>query len=255
MLLSEANLSSTSRQSFLQHRRGGGDHCCELSEMPVREFRGDQISWSVRSQTSPLEIVGRPVKVFEPAYIGTLRLRNRIIRSATVEGMSDEEGRPKRDLIDLYVRLAKGGVGAIITGVAGVQANGRVATNQAMLHTDEYVQAHSEVNAELQKYGTSVVLQIGHGGANTLFGAAGELAVAPSAYKWPLNLQRARALTDEEIRGLVQSFVQTIMRAKKAGYGAVQLHAAHGYLLCEFLSPRMNRRVDRWGGPPKTGSR
>lgn len=188
------------------------------------------------------------MKVFESTSIGTLQLRNRIIRSATHEGMSDEKGYPKRELTDLYVRLAKGEAGAIITGIVAVQPNGRLAINQAMFNSDEYVQPYQEMNAELQEYGTPVVLQIGHGGANTLLKMAGG-AVAPSTYKWLLNLQYARALTEEEIQEMIQSFVQAIIRAKKAHFQAVQLHAAHGYLLHQFLSPRTNRRVDRWGGP------
>ncbi len=73
-------------------------------------------------------------------------------------------------------------------------------------------------------------------------------AVAPSPYKWPLNLQYARTLAEEEIEEIIGSFVRAIIRAKEAHFQAVQLHAAHAYLLWEFLSPRMNRRVDGWGG-------
>lgn len=191
------------------------------------------------------------MKAFEPASIGTLHLKNRIIRSATHEGMSDEKGYPRRDLTDLYVRLAKGEAGAIITGVVAVQANGRLAANQAMFHGDEYIQLYQETNAELQEYGTPLVLQIGHAGANTLMKVTGHPAVAPSPYKWPLNLQYARALTEEEIQEVIESFVQAIIRAKKARFEAVELHAAHGYLLHQFLSPRTNRRVDGWGGSTK----
>lgn len=188
------------------------------------------------------------MKVFEPGSIGTLELKNRIIRSATGEGMSDERGFPKRDLTDLYLRLAKGEAGAIITGVVGVQADGRV-PNMPFLHSDEYIHPYREMNTELQEHGTPIIVQLGHGGANIFLDKADEMSVGPSAYtEPPFNLRRARALSDEEIRKLVDSFVMAIARAKKAGFRGVQLHAAHGYLLQEFLSPRINRRLDTWGG-------
>ena len=188
------------------------------------------------------------MKVFESASIGNLQLKNRIVRSATYEGMSDEKGYPLKELTDLYVRLAKGEAGAIITGVVAVQPNGRLGTNQAMFDGDEYIECFRKMNAEVQKHGAPVVLQIGHGGAGTLLKMTGEPAVAPSAYRWPLNLQYARTLTKEEIWEIIGSFVHAIIRAKEAHFQAVQLHAAHAYLLWEFLSPRMNRRVDIWGG-------
>jgi 2,4-dienoyl-CoA reductase-like NADH-dependent reductase (Old Yellow Enzyme family) len=187
------------------------------------------------------------MKVFEPACIGRIQLKNRIIRSATHEGLSDSNGFPLDSLKEVYVRLARGGVGAIITGYAGVQSDAKTFVNMRLIDRDDYIAAYQPILEAVKQYQTPVILQLAHGGgmADTKTGLKNK---APSKYKNMMHGGIAEELTAAEIEDIIGSFVRAVERAKKAGFDGVQLHAAHGYLLSEFLSPRINCRKDQWGG-------
>jgi len=187
-------------------------------------------------------------KVFEDSSIAGMKLKNRVIRSATHEGLGDKDGRPMADLTGLYVKLAEGGVGAIITGFAGVQKNGRPLMNMRMFDRDELIDDYKKMNAQLSEHGVPVIVHLAHGGGQTSRRVTGEQAVAPSKKKYPLFSNMARELSDHEIEQIIDNFVLAVERAEKAGFSGAQLHAGHGYLLHEFLSPHLNMRRDRWGG-------
>ena len=186
--------------------------------------------------------------VFENSSIAGMKLKNRIIRSATHEGMGDKDGRPMADLTGLYVKLAQGGVGAIITGYAAIQKNGRTMLNMRMFDRDELIDDYKQMNTQLSEYSVPVILQIAHGGGQTNRHVIGEQSVAPSPHNYPLFSSMARELSENEIAEIIDNFVLAIERSKKAGFSGAQLHAGHGYLLHEFLSPHLNMRKDRWGG-------
>jgi len=187
-------------------------------------------------------------KVFQQASIGSIRLGNRILRSATHEGMGDAEGNPLPGLADKYLKIAKGGAGAIITGFVAVQKDGRALPNQRMFDDDRYITAYQKITAAVKKTGVPIIAQIVHAGGQTHRKVTGSDVVAPSAATYTLMMSRARELDEAEIKKIIANFVFAVERAKKAGFSGVQLHAAHGYLLSEFLSPFTNRRDDRWGG-------
>ncbi len=187
-------------------------------------------------------------EVFNKSSLAGIDFKNRIIRAATHEGMADAEGYPSQQLTDLYIRLAKGGAGAIITGYAGVQKNGKPLNNMLMIDEDRFIDHFKKMNHELKKYGVPVILQIAHGGGKSDTGITKEKNVAPSEKKYPMPPNTARELTHREIELIVESFVNAIVRAREAGFSGVELHAAHGYLLSEFLSPAFNKRTDIWGG-------
>lgn len=188
--------------------------------------------------------------IYEPYDLAGIRLKNRIIRSATHEGMADEKGFPTEKLADLYRKLAQGEAGAIITGFAGVQKNGKSHVyRMLMVDDDACIEKFAGVVRAAHEYGTPVILQIAHCGRQTRSRATGEKTVAPSAIKDKFfDEDIPQALTDHEIREIINNFVLAIERAKKAGFDGVELNAAHGWLLSEFLSPRTNRRHDDWGG-------
>ena len=190
-------------------------------------------------------------QVFERSLIGGINVRNRIIRSATTLGLADDYGRPIEALEERYVELAQGGVGAIITGVVGIQQNGRLHIPHAlMIDKDEYIQDYRRVTEIVHKHNTPIILQIGHNGCQTRSIITGQEKVAPSSIKhWYYNETVPRALAESEIREIIDNFIRAIDRARKAGFDGVQLHGAHGYLLSSFLSLHTNRRDDRWGGP------
>lgn len=188
------------------------------------------------------------MQTFESSSIAGVDLKNKIIRSATHEGMGDEHGYPLPQLTDLYQKLAQGGVGAIITGFAAVQQSGRALPNMRMFDDDRYIDAYAKLNETMRAREVPVFLQLVHSGGASSKAISGKDVVAPSPMKSALYLSTARALTEEEIREIIRNFAAAIERAKKSGFSGVQLHAAHGFLLSEFLSPHVNRRSDRWGG-------
>jgi 2,4-dienoyl-CoA reductase-like NADH-dependent reductase (Old Yellow Enzyme family) len=185
--------------------------------------------------------------VFEATTLAGMRPANRIIRSATHEGLGDRDDFPAR-LAERYIRLAQGGAGAIITGYAGVSRDGRAWPNMLMIDDDSYVSVYRQVTDAVKPYGTPLILQLAHGGGRTEPAVTGEEAKAPSRHRYKGASTTARELTEGEIEAIVGAFVQGIVRAWKSGFDGAQLHAAHGYLLAQFLSPALNRRRDHWGG-------
>ena len=186
-------------------------------------------------------------KVFEQSRIGTIEMKNRILRSATHEGMGDKSGNPLKELYDLYEKLAKGGVGAIITGYVAVKQNGKTVINMRMFDKDEYVEDYKDHNLKLKKDKVPIILQIAHGGSQTSSKITGEVPLSVSPIK-NFYGERCREIGENEIEGIIDCFVKSIERAKKAEFAGVQLHAAHGYFLSEFVSPFLNKRKDKWGG-------
>ena len=186
-------------------------------------------------------------KVFEKSMIGTIELKNRILRSATHEGMGDKSGKPLKELYDLYEKLAKGGVGAIITGYMGIKQNGKTLFNMRMFDKDEYVDDYKDLNLKLKKDKIPIILQIAHGGSQTSSKITGEIPLSVGPIK-NLYGEKCREIDEREIEEIIDCFVKSIERAKEAEFSGVQLHSAHGYFLSEFLSPFLNKRKDKWGG-------
>jgi 2,4-dienoyl-CoA reductase-like NADH-dependent reductase (Old Yellow Enzyme family) len=188
-------------------------------------------------------------EVFTAAKIAGINLNNRIIRSATHEGLGDESGRPTEASIKKYEQLANGGVGAIITGYAGIMPNGKApGHNMLMIDTNDKIAAFEEMVKRIHALETPIILQIAHCGRQTRSKITGYPTVAPSPIKDGMyNEERPHALSENEIEDIIRHFVAAVERGKMAGFDGVELHLAHGYLLSSFLSPHMNKRNDRWG--------
>lgn len=188
--------------------------------------------------------------LFTPMAINGMELKNRLVRSATYEHMATEDGKVTDQLIKFYSKLAKGGVGLIVLGHAYVQENGRALPYQIGIYSDDHIAGLRDLVDEIHNQGARVALQIAHAGRQTMPDAiGGQTPVAPSAIEPdPLFNTSPREMTEEEIRGMINAFGSAARRGKEAGFDAVQLHAAHGYLLAQFLSPHTNRRTDKWGG-------
>jgi 2,4-dienoyl-CoA reductase-like NADH-dependent reductase (Old Yellow Enzyme family) len=186
--------------------------------------------------------------VFEKTSIAGMVLKNRILRSATHEGLGDEHGYPKKELFNIYEKLAKNNAGAIITGFTAVQQNGKTLNNMRMFDHDKYIDVYRAQNLKLKNYSTPIIMQLVHGGGMCSPKISGKIAVAPSAIKLRDYPTKPERLPESEIELIIDSFVNAIERARKAEFDGVQLHAAHGFLLSQFLSPHFNKRKDRWGG-------
>jgi len=183
----------------------------------------------------------------KPKKIGPIEIKNRFVRSATFEGMATEDGYVTDQHIELYKTLAKGGVGLIITGYAYVQESGKAFEKQTGVSRDDYIPGLSRIAETVHKNGDNckVALQIAHCGHQSRYL---ENTIAPSAQEEKLTRKIPREMTREEIRDTIDAFSQAIRRAKEAGFDAVQLHGAHGYIITQFLSPYINKRTDDYGG-------
>lgn len=187
--------------------------------------------------------------LFEQTHISGISVKNRIIRSATHDGLADENGAPSDKLISKYEYLARNEIGCIITGYAAVSKNG-VSPYPGMLriYDDSVIEKYKELTSAVHKHNTPIVLQIAHCGRQTSSKAIGCQKVAPSDVLHAFYPDKAKVLDEAEIYCIIDDFVSAAARAEKAGFDAVQLHAGHGYLLHDFLSPYGNRRKDKWGG-------
>lgn len=185
--------------------------------------------------------------LFDSTTIHTLTLANRFVRSATWEGMAAEDGSCTQKLLDLMVKLAHGGVGLIITGHCYVSKEGQAGPWQLGIHRDDFVDDLKELTAAVHASGGKIVMQIAHAGCHAIPELTGQEAVGPSVVSNDKGTL-CRAMTIEEIKRVVKAFGQAAARAQNAGFDGVQVHAAHGYLLSEFVSPFYNKRDDEYGG-------
>ena len=171
--------------------------------------------------------------VLKPCELAGIKLNNRILRAATDEGLADESGNPTEKLIRLYEKLAKGGVGGIITGYMSVSKDGKsVMPGMLMIEADERITELAEVVKRVHAMGTPVIAQIAHCGRNGVAGKA-------------FHVNR---ISEETIQLVINDFANAAIRVQKAGFDGVELHLAHGYFLSEMLSPHTNKRRDQWGG-------
>jgi 2,4-dienoyl-CoA reductase-like NADH-dependent reductase (Old Yellow Enzyme family) len=189
-------------------------------------------------------------EIFEETRIGNMVLENRIVRAATWENRATDEGFVTDELIDFTAELARGGVGLIITGISYVTEEGKIIFGQTGIHRDECISGLKRLTDEVHRLGGRVTAQLAHGGAKS-----GVLR-APSAMEAGFfGTAPARAMTLDEIESTKEAFCRAALRAKEAGFDALELHAGHGYLLSQFLSPLCNRREDEYGGDPKGQAR
>ncbi len=187
--------------------------------------------------------------IFNETAISGISVKNRIIRSATHDGLADENGAPSEQLIAKYENLAKNEIGCIITGYAAVSPNGVSPYPRMMkIFDDGVIDKYKALTDAVHSHGTPVILQIAHCGRQTSSKAIGIQKVAPSNVLHTFYPDKSKELDNIEINGIISDFVSAAVRAEKAGFDGVQLHGGHGYLLHDFLSPYGNRRKDSWGG-------
>ena len=187
--------------------------------------------------------------IFTPWQIKDLSIPNRLVRSATWEGLADAEGAPTHELILALAGLAEGGVGLIITGFAYVSPDGVGQLRQTGVYMDALVGPLTRISDAVHKSGGLVAMQIVHAGGQTKAKwINGRQPVGPSAYFNKTYEQQVAELSHDRIEDLVDDFARAAARVKAAGFDAVQLHGAHGYLISQFLSPLTNQRSDDYGG-------
>jgi 2,4-dienoyl-CoA reductase-like NADH-dependent reductase (Old Yellow Enzyme family) len=191
--------------------------------------------------------------LFQPLTLPNGRqLPNRLVKAAMEEGLAGPGQLPCADFERLYGRWAEGGVGLMLTGNVMVDPSALTGPGGVVLDEHAPLEGFRAWARAAQSGGGQVWMQINHPGRQ-VFAAMGEVALAPSAVALDLGKHSAmfaapRAMTEAEIGAVIARFATTARRAADAGFDGVQIHAAHGYLLNQFLSPLSNRRDDRWGG-------
>jgi len=186
-------------------------------------------------------------KIFQSTQIKDLELSNRFIRSATWEGLAGEDGTCTHELIDLMVELAGSNVGLIITGHAYVSSEGQATVRQLGIDNDGLLEGLSEMTDAVHREGGRIIMQLAHGGLRADDKLTGKTPMGPSIREDLLGFP-GREMSVDNIRQVVNAFGQAGRRAQAAGFDGVQIHAAHGYLLSQFLSPAFNQRTDDYGG-------
>ena len=178
-------------------------------------------------------------------------IKNRFFKSAMSEGMGTRDFQPKKNITTLYKRWAEGGTGLIITGNIMVDPKGTAEPGNIVFDKNSNMEILKNWANQGQQHGAKVMVQLNHPGKQAPKTIAKE-TVAPSAVPLGNGLNKLfstpRALTTSEVEELVQKFVTSAKVAKEAGFSGVQIHAAHGYLISQFLSPHDNRRTDKYGG-------
>lgn len=182
---------------------------------------------------------------------GSITFKNRIVKSAMSEGLSTRDHLPTDNINRLYEAWSDGGAGLVITGNVMINDTALGEPKNIVLENDNNLGIFKKWAKAGTKNNTHLWMQINHPGKQVIKGVASE-ALAPSAIPFEPKFQRffpmCRALTEAEINDLIQQFANTAKLAKSAGFTGVQIHAAHGYLISQFLSPRHNQRDDQWGG-------
>jgi len=190
-------------------------------------------------------------KLLEPVYINKMRLRNRIVMPPMHTRFASESGEMTDRMIDYYVERAKGGVGLIIlenTCVDWILA--RASGNPIRIDDDIYTSGLHDLAAAVHEYGAKIATQPHHPGRQNERSniSGGQPPVAPSAIPCKVTRDIPRELTIDEIQEIQDTFVKAALRTKTAGFDAVEIHGAHGYLFTQFASPYSNKRTDLYGG-------
>jgi 2,4-dienoyl-CoA reductase-like NADH-dependent reductase (Old Yellow Enzyme family) len=194
--------------------------------------------------------------LFDKIEINGMVLSNRSVRSATWTGLAAENGRCTTKLIKRMEQLARGEVGLIITGFAYVMPNGQAMPRQLGIHNNAMMPDLKKLTKRVHAANGKIAMQIVHAGVQTMMSERKDAPVwGPTAVQDKLFGWTPKAMTQREIKETVQAFALAAGRVKRAGFDAVQLHGAHGYLISQFLSPFRNKRTDKYGGPIENRAR
>ena len=193
------------------------------------------------------------MSLFESSSIGSLTLKNKLIRAGCFEGMC-QKGGVTPQLIEHHENLAKGGVAMTTVAYCSISADGRVFDHEMWIR-EEILPDLKTLTSKVQKAGSKASIQLGHSGFFTSKGVIGKQPMGASPKYCLFTKSKCRAMTIADINEKVDLFVQAALMAIEAGFDAIEIHAGHGYLLSQFLSPWTNKRTDNYGGSLKNRMR
>jgi 2,4-dienoyl-CoA reductase-like NADH-dependent reductase (Old Yellow Enzyme family) len=188
-----------------------------------------------------------------PARIGSVEVPNRIVMPPMTTRTADENGYVTEDTIAYYRARARGGVGLITIEMASPERAGRHRRREVGIYDDCFLPGLARLVEEIHRAGSKASIQLGHGGGHTRIDISGETPIAPSAiphpvYETTFETIIPQEMTRERIDRCIAAHVASALRAQKAGFDCVEIHAAHGYLISQFHAPFENRRTDEYGG-------
>jgi 2,4-dienoyl-CoA reductase-like NADH-dependent reductase (Old Yellow Enzyme family) len=188
-----------------------------------------------------------------PARIGAVEIRNRIVMPPMTTRLADAEGYVTDDTVNYYMARVRGGTGLITVEMASPTRAGRHRRRELGIYDDRFLPGLTRLVAAIKAGGARASIQIGHGGGHTRVDICGETPVAPSAIPHPVfeitnETIVPKAMSHDDIAFTIAGFAAAAARAEHAGFDCVEIHAAHGYLISQFVTPFENRRTDRYGG-------
>ncbi|MBE0478585.1 FAD-dependent oxidoreductase [Candidatus Aerophobetes bacterium] len=185
-------------------------------------------------------------KLFSPIKIGRCLIKNRIVMAPMVANFEAVDGSITEALINYFEARAKGEVGLIISPFTMVNEEQRICT--LAIFSDRFIPSLNRLCERVKVYGAKFLLQIAHPGGKGMRDFTAKRPVAPSSIFSPIYPELPEELSREKIEILIEEFVQAGRRAKQAGFDGVEVHAAHSYLIGQFISPHTNKRDDEYGG-------
>ncbi|OZS41667.1 NADH:flavin oxidoreductase [Photobacterium sanguinicancri] len=186
--------------------------------------------------------------LFSQGRIGNMTLKNRFVRSATWENMATEDGHMTDKLYAIYEELAQGEVGLIVTGYANIVEEEKPNAGMMGMYNDSFIDEYKKLTELVHTNDSKIVMQLAYGGTITTYNVGERIIFAPSDVPEMGTKTQGKAMTKDEIDYIVEAFAQASRRAQESGFDGVEIHAAHTYLINQFLSPYYNRREDQYGG-------
>lgn len=190
-------------------------------------------------------------RLFSPIRIGSLELKNRFVVPPMATTLANEDCTVSSALIDYWVARAKGGWGLLIVEFSSVDPLGKVGPCHPGIWDDSFVPGLKELTSAVHAHGAKMAIQISHTGRQTfadIIGIPGAQPVSASPIPCPVDRAMPRELTRPEVYALVDKYAAAAGRARDAGFDAVEIHGAHGYLIAQFMSAYSNKRTDEFGG-------
>ena len=184
---------------------------------------------------------------YSPYKIGNLEIKNRLTVPAMDSGVFDQKGFVYQPTLDYYGARAAGGFGLVIIEITAVEPTGVGMPCEPAGWTDECIPGMTKLASVIHEKGAKTIVQLHHAGRETVSLMAGKV-VAPSSVPCPTNRETPKEFTTQEVYDLIQHYIDAAVRMQKAGFDGVEIHASHGYMGGQFLSPRSNKRVDEFGG-------